>query len=354
VGAGRRSLALALALLALPAAAHIVYGTRTLGGLVAESDLVLRARIVSVGGLAAEGRAGAGVARPTVLAEVQEVLKGSLEVPSVRFAQHGHGVARFQAGDEALVFLRPIARSRELDALEAQGIRWFSTQEHDEAYRLTPATRGPLLEATRGYVAVGASDSADARLAALRRAHLALLTSGDAKLAASSLRDLVVTPQPVLTAADLPALDAVLGDAETSMGVRVALLAELERRGLLEGRARWLKLLAPGAPSRDRVTAVRGAASCRDVAVRARLVELVADRDPLVASAAAIAVGAPGREAAVAPLTRALDSESPRVRMAAIRGLGRIDTASSRAALAKAAASNPDPAIRGRAEAELR
>jgi hypothetical protein len=354
--AGWRPLILALALSAFPAQAHIVYGTKTLSGLVAESALVLRGRIVTVEGALSLKGEPSGSDRPSVEAEVLEVLKGSLEAERVRFVQHGHGVARFEQGAESLLFLQPIARSRELDSLGRSGaFAWVSLQEHDQEYTLAAPSREPLLKAVRAYVAAFEASADEPRLALLRRANRALLTSGDARLAASSLKDLTAAPQlALLTAEDLPALESVLDDPGTSMGVRVALLSELQRRRLVTGSSRWLELLSSEVPSRDRVTAVRAAASSTDPAVRSRLIALIEDPDSEVAAAAAVAVARPGASAAVAPLTAALSSGSPRVRMAAVRGLGRIATPQAVQALRAAAASSSDPETRRRAEAELR
>jgi hypothetical protein len=138
------------------------------------------------------------------------------------------------------------------------------------------------------------------------------------------------------------------------MGVRAGLLAELERRGLVDAPPRWLRLLAPGAPAADRVTAVRAAAASRDGRVRARLVELLADPDARVAAAAAAALGAYDEPASVAPLAQALSHGAREVRMAAIRGLGRSTSPEAERALERAALSHPDPETRRRAAAELR
>jgi hypothetical protein len=152
--AGWRPLILALALCVFPAQAHIVYGTKSLSGLVAESALVLRARIVTVDGALSLKGEPSGSDRPSLEAEVLEVLKGSFEAEHVRFVQHGHGVAQFEQGTESLLFLQPIARSRELDSLGRSGaFAWVSLQEHDQEYRLAGPSREPLLKAARAYVA---------------------------------------------------------------------------------------------------------------------------------------------------------------------------------------------------------
>ena len=64
--------------------------------------------------------------------------------------------------------------------------------------------------------------------------------------------------------------------------------------------------------------------------------------------------GRPERRAPSRRWPELLGSKEPRVRAAAIRGLGRIGTPRAREALAKAAASHPDAATRRRASAEVR
>jgi HEAT repeat protein len=86
--------------------------------------------------------------------------------------------------------------------------------------------------------------------------------------------------------------------------------------------------------------------------VARELVRLLGSEDALLVAGAAVALGSPGSEAAVAPLAKLLGSSEPRVRAAAIRGLGRVATPGAREALAKAAASHPDADTRRRANAE--
>ena len=350
---------LAVLIWGLSAQAHIVYGTKTLLGSTAESDLALRVRILTVdaGPRPTPERPNAG--RPAVLAEVLEVLKGRYLEPRIQFVQHGHGVARFEPGDETLLFLVANERTRELGELGSAGAySWVSLQEHDDEYTLEAATRDSVLAAVRAYSAAGTAVSPETRRDALHRATLGLLTSGDARLAGSALRDLVVAPSlPLITSGDVPALEKVLADPNTSMGVRVSLLGELERRRLVDGPPRWLELLAAEGPSADRVTAIRGASSSvtsmRDP-LRGRLIALLSDPDENVASAAAIGLGVRNNEAAVEPLATALSRDSARVRMAAIRGLGGVATPDALRALEITAGSHPDPATQRRARAEVR
>ncbi len=349
---------LALTLAASMADAH-VYRARTLRGLVADADLVLRVRIVSVPGPIQLPPAGPGTSgRPDVGADILEVLKGGewIDAPRVRFVQHGHGVVSFAPGDETLLFLHDIKRSRELAVLGRSGNhRWVSPQEAGDEYPLDARTRRPLLAAVRDYLAAESIDDPAARTAVLRRATVGLLTAGDARLGASALRDCALAPElPLLARDDVPALTAVLDDPSRSMGLRAGLLAELERRGLVDAAPRWLVLLSGDVATPDRLTAIRAAGRAADPAVRARLVELLGDPDPHVAAAACSALGTSGDATAVPALSTALAHPHATVRMAAIRSLGQIGTREALDVLEATTRSHPDPATRRRAGAELR
>lgn len=343
--------ALAFAAPATRARAHVVYGTATLHQLVATSDVVARARIVDAS--ARVTLEPSGTSRPVVEARLLEVFKGSAAPGVVRFAQHGHGVAPFENGEEVLLFLNRIERQRELAPLASAGaVAYVSLQEHAEKFLLTRESRGALLSAVRSYARVATISDPAARHEALRRATFAQLASPDGRIAASAVRDLVVVEEPPLvTEADLPVLEPILASPTAPIGVRVALLAELERRGLVDGPTRWVGLLR-GTRGRELLGVIRAAGAHPSPATRAVLLEILAGGDSEAAAAAAMALGEPGNDAAVAPLTRALSQGDERLRMASIRGLGRIATASARRALEEAAGSHPDPATRRRARAE--
>jgi hypothetical protein len=335
---------------------HIVYGTQTLLGLVAEADLVVRARVIQVSAVAGFSGEKGALERPAVEAEVVEILKGSLDDSRFRFVQHGHGVATFEPGREHLLFLVHIARSRELETLsDRSGLRWVSLQEHDQAYPVDVPAREALLSAARAYAATEKIVGAEARLDLLRSGTLSLITSGDARLAASAIRDLVTAPNLALvTQDDRPALEGVIDDPTTAIGVRVALLTELEHRGLIDGQARWLALLADDAPSTDLVVVIPAVARDGRAPIRARLIALVASDRAEVAAAAAVALGVPGDASMVPILDSALAHPSSRVRNAAIRGLGATRTSEAVQALQQAGKTHPDPATRRLAQAEAR
>jgi hypothetical protein len=346
-----------VAMMCVPSAwGHIVAGTETLLGLVAEADLVVRARVVQVSAVAGFPGEKGVLERPAVEADVVEILKGSLEDSRFRFVQHGHGVATFEPGREHLLFLVTISRSRELANLsESSGLRWVSLQEHDQAYPVDVPASGALLSAARAYAAAEKVAGTEAKLGLLRSATLSLITSGDPRLAASAIRDLVAAPNLALVTQDeRPALEGVIDDPTTAVGVRVALLTELERRSLIDGQARWLALLADDAPSSDLVVAIPAAARDGRAPVRTRLIALVADDRVEVAAAAAVALGQQGDASVVPILDSALANPSSRIRYAAIRGLGATRTPEAVQALQKAGETHPDPATRRLAQAEAR
>jgi len=319
--------------------AHVVYGTATLRGLVRETDLVARVRIVDVGGALA-------LQEPIVVAESLEVIKGNAIDGPLRFVQHGHGVPLYTKGQEVALFLQRIERSRELGSLAGQ-VAWVSIQE-GEAWASSPSLVGAL----RAYAALDRLPPAQ-QPRALRRLTVELLASSDPRLASEAVRDVALAgTAPIVTAEDLPALEMLLGSAAAPIGVRVALLAELERRGLVEGPAHWAKLIRE-TPGSDRIGVVRAAGAHASAAVTRELVGLLASDDPVLVAAAAISLGAPGNREAVEPLAKLLASDEERVRLAAIRGLGRIGTPDAQARLAQAAATHPDPATRRRAGAAI-
>lgn len=358
-GAGRRplrrvALALAAGLAVLPslrdAAAHVVFGARTLSQLVTDADVVARARILDAHAVLTLDTPP--LRRPVCRAELVEVLKGDLAPGTLRFAQHGHGAAEFVDGEEVLLFLRRIERSRELADLALSGaLQWVSLQEHDARWETSGGSRSAFVAAAREYAALAARDDPAARLAALSRATLRLLGSAEPRLAASALSDLVRSPSlPLVRAADLPALLPLLDDPAAGSAQRAGLLAELERRGLVEGAPRWVRLLRE-VPAADRPALVRLAGAHPSPQLTEELLRLLRGPEPEVAEEAALALGAADPQRALAPLVEALAAPEPRLRGAALRGLAALGTPEARAALEHAAASHPDTAVRRSARA---
>jgi hypothetical protein len=325
----------------------VVVGTDTLRGLVVQSDVAAWVRILDPG--AADPGAPGGdttLGEPIVVAEVLELLKGAPGPGPLRFVQHGHGVPVYAKNQEAVIFLQKVERSRELSALAGR-VAWLSLQEGKAL-----AGDARLMAALRAYAALEKLPLAQ-QPQGLRKITVKLLASPDPMLASSAVRDVALLGDaPIITAEDLPALEQVLRNAATPIGVRVALLSELERRRLVDGPPHWVKLLRE-TRGPDQIAAARAVAAHPSAAVTHELVLLLASPDVLLVSTAAISLGVPGNEKAVEPLAMLLASSTERVRMAAIRGLGRIGTPTAQARLAQAAASHPDADTRRRAGAEI-
>ena len=337
-----------------PATGHLAQSQQTLLSLVGGSDLVARVSVVDPDAVITVK--ATGERRPVVKVVLREVIKGEGEAGTeLLFASHGHGVADYRAAEDALVFLSPLARVKELAALEKSGLRWVSLQEHDGRFVLSGESAAGVLAATRAYAAVGRlAAEPELRIAALRKITLQLLTSDDARLAASAVRDLVgARSLPLVTAADVPALlTEVVNERTAPIAVRIGLLAELEHRELLRAAAAWESMLH-STPQPDLLKVVRAAGRHPSPKVNATLNQMLRGDSPL-AEAAAQALGNPSHADSVPALANTLERDEPRVRMAAIRALGRIGTPAARNALEIAATSHSDPATRRRAAAEVR
>ena len=346
-----RGLAVVSALLPTVAPAHIEYGSPSVYQLVIDADLVVRARIIDP--TAALVSEAPSTRRPVVVATALEIYKGVASPEAIRFAQHGHGVAQYEAGDEALLFLRRIERSRELDELAtAGGPRWVSLQEHDSAFTLTPEERPAFDAAVGAWAAAAAVEDPSARLDSLRKVTVELLRSNEPRIARSAVRDLVLMGDILVSDGTAPALVSISDDSATDIGVRLAVLTVLEQQGRVDGPARWGDLLR-STPEPDLIAVVRAVAAHPSPPVTAELVKLLEHGNPETAAAAAVSLGIPGNEAAVAPLTRALQGDDRRLQLAAIRGLGRIGTPHAMSALHESALGHPDDSVRRRAAGEV-
>ena len=346
------AIATVLAFAAGSTRAHVVYGTPTLSQLTQESDLVARVRIIDP--LSRVPLSDPLAREVVVVAEVLELLKGRYPEKRVEFVQHGHGSPEYEKGEEVAVFLKRVERSRELgEGAAASRIRWVSEQEAGSKFALDARVRADFASAVRAYAQLAALVP-EARPEAMHRITLELLASPHLMLASSALRDLVMAGDAaLLSARDLPLLEPLLTSSATPIGVRMGLLVELERRGLVDGPPRWARLLRTTA-GEDRLAVVRASAAHPSEPVAAELRALLANDDSQLVAAAAVSLGTRGNDAAVVPLAKLFASDESRVRMAAIRALGRVATPAAKQALVKTAADHPDAATRRRAGAEVR
>jgi hypothetical protein len=324
-------------------------GPASLRQLTHDADAVVRARIT----VAASTIEAGGRSYPTVGADVLATLKGAAAPGPIVFANVGAGAATFVDGEEVLLFLRHLERVAELAATALQArLRYVAIPNAGETIVVTDAVRTVLSDAVRRYAATDNIPDPENRSEALRQLTLELLKSGDPVLITSIMRDFAPGGDAsALTLADLPAMVPLIESSRVPIGTRIALVAELERRGLIFGPARWVRLLRTS-HGPDLLAVIRAVGEHPSAGVNAHLIALLTQADLAVATAAALALGAPGNVDAVRPLTASLRRDDPPLRTAVLRSLARIGTQGARQALELIAARHPDVALRSRAEVE--
>lgn len=335
-----------LAAASSPAAAPLP-GAVSLRRMTHDADAVVVARITIVGATVTAG----GSEYPVVHADVLATLKGAPAPGGLAFAIAGPGTASHVVGEEVLLFLQSIERVAGLAATPlASRIRYAAIPNAGEKIVVRPRERDALLGAVRGYVAVDTIPDPEGRAEALRRLTLEVLQSGEPLLVTSVMRDFAPGGDAAaLTLADLPALVPLIESPRVPIGTRIALVAELERRGLVFGPARWVRLLRTARGS-DLLAVIRAVGEHPSAGVNAQLIPLLHHRDFAVATAAATALGVPGNVEAVRALAESLGRADAELRTAALSSLARVGTQSARQALELAAARHPDPLTRRHAE----
>ncbi len=269
--------------------------------LTRDADTVVRARIV----VAAASLDAGGVSYRLVHAEVLETLKGATAPGALAFATTG--ATTYVDGEEVLLFLQHVERVPELAATPLQSrLRYVAMPNGGEKVGITPGERAPFAAAVRGYAMVETFADPEMRTDALRKLTLEILKSGDPRLVASVMRDFSPGGDAAaLTLADLPALVPLIESPRVPIGTRIAIVAELERRGLVFGPARWVRLLRTSRGS-DLQSVIRAVGSHPSAGVTAQLVPLLEHADLAIATEAAVALGVPGNVEAVRPLVTCL------------------------------------------------
>lgn len=335
--------------LVAPARAQNVIGLASLRQMTRDADAIVRARITAASDTIDAG----GRTYPIAQADVLATLKGPAAPGPLAFANVGNGAPRFVDGEEILLFLRTIERVPELAATPLQArLRYVVLPNAGETIVLTDTTRAPITNAVRRYVALEAIPDPETRGDALRALSLDLMKSGEPILVTSILRDLAPGGDAgALTVADLPAMVPLIESPRVPVGTRIALVAELERRSLVFGPARWVRLLRTSHGS-DLLAVIRAVGEHPSAGVNDQLIPLLGDPDLEVAATAATALGVPGNVNAVRPLAASLGRPDRGLYLAALRSLARIGTQSARQAIEFVAARHPDPELRARAEIE--
>ncbi len=332
-----------------PAAVQPAAGAASLRRMTRDADAIVTARVAAAH---AEVDAG-GVVYPIVHVDVLTTLKGAAAPGPLAFVNVGAGAVGYTDGEEVLLFLQHLERVAGLAATPLQGrLRYVVIPNAGEKLVMTPWARGPLTNAVRRYIAVETIADPEVRGEAIRSLTLDLLKSGEPVLIAAVMRDFAPGGDAAaLTLADLPAMVPLIESPRTPIGTRIAIVAELERRGLVFGPARWVRLLRTSHGA-DLLAVIRAVGEHPSAGVTGQLVPLLRDHDLEIANAAAASLGVPANVDAVRPLAAALARENAAFRHTILRSLSRIGTQSARQALELVAARHPDPELRAQAETE--
>ena len=231
-----------------------------------------------------------------VVAEVLEPLKGSYaeETRGVRAARpriplntrRARRLRYFSSASSAAASLGEVPA--------ASRIQWVSEQETGSKYALDARVRGDFVAAVRAYRATrSARSGSSAGSHPSNHVGAPRLPPADALILRaprpSDGRGCFPSQHPRI----LPILEPLLTSSATPIGVRMGLLVELERRGLVEGPPRWAMLLRT-TKGEDRLAAVRASAAHPSEAVAAELRALLANDDSLLVAAAAVSLGTHG------------------------------------------------------------
>jgi hypothetical protein len=331
------------------ARAHTIPGGITLSERVALSDVVAVATIRRTS--LPEATSGDGRRRPLVEATIAERIRGTLPPGDLRFEPHSHSGDTFAAGERVVLFLRR-QEPGNTSAPEYSTVDDVTDRISLGSHGAERPSAGEVLAAVRAYSgALSAKDDAS-RAARRKETTLALLRSSDPKLHASALRDLA-QGSVGLDATDAPALLAAADDPGSPMSLRVSLLEELSRRGLVDPAARYAAWLERASLA-EMGALTRAAGRRRHPTLTAALIARSKDADEETAALAARALGEPFHEDAVPALTTlAAAPDRRKLASAAIESLGRMGTPAARDALSALLDKTDDPERRRAIQTQL-
>lgn len=331
-----------------PLHAHILPDTITLSQRVSSADLVVRARITDPN-IIVNSDNTTKTSQQLVGARVLETLRGKPAQQQIRFIPHRHNDGGYEKGDELILFLKAVKQAGPAEPAAP----WISIDDFADRISLDAANTEAVLSAVRAYTDAFAQPEPEAR-EAFRRATLSLLQSEQPRVAAFALRDLLLSQGPSLIhPEDIPALEALIENTKYSIALRTALLAELERKHLLDTAPHWLKLLQSTPPA-NIATVTKSLPKPLRPELRRELDRLLSGPSPDAIKAAAAALGTPGDDTALDALGRALASASdPGVRQALVESIGKMASPSAQLKLKEIASTHEDQNLRRSAQTEL-
>lgn len=351
----RRFAAALLLWLGLAVQAHIDAPRISLTQLFMAADLVAIARVDSVEmrSFAEAGEEGKEMRYEVVTASVSDQYKGEFG-QQIEFFQYAHGHAFYRAGDRAVLFLQALGPEHQLSAIGRIGdIHYVSHQVRSTEHRLTESEMADYRWVLQSYADLAASKEPDTGLETVSGILLRMLQSDSPALMESALLDWSAAgPGIAFGDADIAGLERVVRDTTKPVGLRLALLRELNRRGRSDGTV-WVWLLAN--ESDDNLSIVLAALqNYENIQLREPLLAMLDGSSPQVTEGAARALGHPVYLGAEQPLHRLLLSDDQRLSYAAVQGLAGIDSPRSRAMLAEAAERHPNPRVRRMISARLK
>jgi hypothetical protein len=344
--------ALAGALLADGAHAHVVYDRATLRQYAQHSAVSLVAEFVS--GPLLWVAPDASDRQEYFRVRSVEVLRGDAPPELFEFFPHAEGFPSFRAGDRAIVFLERTAERPEFAPLAGR-FPWFSVQEEGEEWKLSGDEGEAALALARGY-----ADLADAEPAEGLRRLRALVARGlgspFAPLRADARSELIALRGArgfFGSDGDVAPFAALVSSPAIPFAERVSLARLLEGAPGFDAARTFGTLVARAKSREDTLALVRVFATSPDPAVARFVVARLADPDPRVRREAALALGRARRAGDVPALARAAADPDEGVARAALGSLGAIGDPAAREAL-RAVRSGGDARRAGFAAAELR
>lgn len=337
------------------ARAHIGVQPLSLNRLLAKADLVVVGRVVSTDRI--YRRPDLAFQQPYIEIKVLEEIKGRSIHRRIDFFGHGHGIARYRPGEEALFFFAEIARHPSWKGSPlAERFIYFSDQEVRDKFVLTAENRGAWIGAAKRYLEVQSMPPSAEVGARLRAITLDLIGSGEKKLALQALHDVLAVPN-VYAVFSEDEIDRLKRLAETSavhLRIRILLCQQLGAAPGFPVYDKVMSLYGEAAEVVDKVAAIRALSRCRDARLVGFLKGLLGDADPSIRRAAIDGLGRPGLGEAVRLLADLLADPDPPLHAALTGALGRIGTEEAFAALRRLSRRHPNKTVRQYARAELR
>ena len=271
----------------------------------------------------------------------------------IEFFQYAHGHADFQPGDTAVLFLQVLNEQHQLYKIGSTGsIHYVSHQVRNTEHRLKPADLVDYQWVLQAYANPPVAGNTDAAQQRLRQIMLRMLQSDSPKLTESALLDWSTAGDGIqFNHGEIDQLLRQVRDPLKPIGLRLALLREMSRRGLAD-QGEW-KYLLQSESDENLLLVLKSMEGYENREFMPPLVALLNHPSNSLVEGAARALGHPvytGAETSLKPL---LESENQRLNYAAVSGLTGINSPRARVILSEAAGNHPNAKVRRMISARL-